>query len=167
MGIEKHPLQTTFRPGDTGELRNKEGRCRKCDRARKGGEQFKFCKGCKTAVYCSEAWALEHAQVRWILFARLTLIVCVRNADTASFVSEMDGCLVLSVHQQMRDCPRSLKEVQARYVTVLVHLSLATVTSAKLTYGTQTSRRSSCRKVICKARHEVDLPLWPNVDDSN
>ncbi|TFK88307.1 hypothetical protein K466DRAFT_662427 [Polyporus arcularius HHB13444] len=60
MGIESHPLQTTFRPGDTSELRNKEGRCRNCDRARKSGEQFMFCKGCKTAVYCSEQCQREH-----------------------------------------------------------------------------------------------------------
>ncbi|RPD59258.1 hypothetical protein L226DRAFT_488847 [Lentinus tigrinus ALCF2SS1-7] len=60
MGIESHPLQTTFRPGDAGELRNKGGRCRNCDRARKGGEQFSVCKGCKTAVYCSEKCQREH-----------------------------------------------------------------------------------------------------------
>ncbi|KAI0700530.1 hypothetical protein C8T65DRAFT_283138 [Cerioporus squamosus] len=62
MGIENHPLQTTFRPGDTGELRNKEGRCRNCDRARNSGEQFRFCKGCKSALYCSEQCQRAHWQ---------------------------------------------------------------------------------------------------------
>ncbi|KAI0700536.1 hypothetical protein C8T65DRAFT_580284 [Cerioporus squamosus] len=54
MPIETHPLQKTFRPGDPAELRNKQGRCRNCDRARKDGERFMVCKGCKTALYCSE-----------------------------------------------------------------------------------------------------------------
>ncbi|KAI0737929.1 hypothetical protein C8Q80DRAFT_1293315 [Daedaleopsis nitida] len=52
--IETHPLQSTFRPGDTSELRNKDGRCRNCDRPRKDGEHFKLCKGCKVTLYYSE-----------------------------------------------------------------------------------------------------------------
>ena len=54
MPIEDHPLPTTFRSGDTSELRDKNGRCRACDRAQDRGEKrFSVCSGCKTALYCS------------------------------------------------------------------------------------------------------------------
>ncbi|KAI0323270.1 zf-MYND-domain-containing protein [Cubamyces sp. BRFM 1775] len=54
MPIETHPLQDTFRSGDTAKLRNKSGRCRKCDRERNDGEHFMLCSGCETALYCSK-----------------------------------------------------------------------------------------------------------------
>ncbi|KAI1783404.1 hypothetical protein LXA43DRAFT_1102550 [Ganoderma leucocontextum] len=60
MPIETHPLQTTFRPGDTSLLRNKQGRCRKCDKAQVPGEKFWFCKGCNVAIYCSEECQRAH-----------------------------------------------------------------------------------------------------------
>ena len=60
MPIETHPLQTTFRPGDTSLLRNKQGRCRKCDKAQTPGEKFRFCKGCNVAIYCSEECQRAH-----------------------------------------------------------------------------------------------------------
>ena len=81
------------------------------------------------------------------------------NADTASFVSDTDGCLALSVHQQMRDCSQSLKEARARYVTVLVHLSLATVTSAKLGAHERTGYRRVIDHPAAKSSVRQDTKL--------
>ncbi|KAI0668431.1 hypothetical protein C8Q78DRAFT_1047124 [Trametes maxima] len=54
MPVENHPLQKTFHPAKTDELRNKAGRCKTCDRAREPPERFRVCSGCQVALYCGE-----------------------------------------------------------------------------------------------------------------
>ncbi|KAI9059735.1 hypothetical protein FKP32DRAFT_1760788 [Trametes sanguinea] len=52
MPLETNPLQKVFNPDDTAELRARGGGCKRCGRARREGEHFAVCSGCKRALYC-------------------------------------------------------------------------------------------------------------------
>ncbi|KAI0648365.1 hypothetical protein C8Q79DRAFT_1117699 [Trametes meyenii] len=80
MPVENHPLQKTFHPTKTDELRNKAGRCKTCDRARKPHERFQVCTGCKVALYCGE----DCQRADWPSHKAL----CKYNKEIASLVAE-------------------------------------------------------------------------------
>ena len=172
MSIETHPLQKTFPSGDTSKLRSKDGWCRNCDRTWHGdGEKFRVCKGCKVALYCSEA--CQRAQWpshKYVLLLRRRLD---QNVDAVS----RPLCKLQREEQEWRaNCPElearildmpSIVEMQAfmRDFTEVHRHSFENICQAKLTIngGVQaflSSRTPQLCVVLLDYRHW--RPLEPD-----